>query len=326
LHEEAQATIKRLTALDPGLKNVLKKAHGYVVFPAVGKAAAVIGGAYGHGEVYEKGKPIGYATIAQLTIGVQLGGDTFSELIVFENRQPLERFKQGKLKFAANASAVLVKAGAAATTNFEKGAKTFVYSEGGMLLELGLGGQKFKFKPEGEASGGKAKGSSQSDEEEEDQDEDSEEEGDESDEGSGALGMASKAVGMVKEHPVMSALIGAGIAAGAYFAVSRFMQSGSDEGSEEGEEDDEQEEDDDEGAQGSSQRDEDEDEDESEDDEDEESDDEEDDEETEAKGSKDDEEDEEEDEDEDEEDEEDDEDEDKEEESASSSRRGKSRW
>src|SRR2546421_5211543 len=109
LHEQAQAAIKRLASIDPGLKNQLKKAHGYVVFPAVGKAAAVIGGAYGHGEVYEKGKPIGYATIAQLTIGVQLGGDTFSELIVFENRQPLERFKQGTMKFSANASAVLVK-------------------------------------------------------------------------------------------------------------------------------------------------------------------------------------------------------------------------
>src|SRR5437868_5865824 len=86
LHDEAQATIKRLQSIDPGLKSLLRKAHGYAVFPAVGKAAAVIGGAYGHGVVFERGRPIGYATLAQLTIGIQLGGDTFSELIVFENR------------------------------------------------------------------------------------------------------------------------------------------------------------------------------------------------------------------------------------------------
>src|SRR5437764_13563979 len=145
--------------------------------------------------------------MAQLTIGVQLGGDTFSELIVFENRQPLERFKQGKMKFAANASAVLVKAVAAATTNFEKGAKVFVYSEGGMLLELGLGGQKFKFKPEREKTGEKessAKGPSKRhrDEEKEDQRSAADRGNEGEDEGAGTVAMASKAVGMVREHQV----------------------------------------------------------------------------------------------------------------------------
>src|SRR5881409_1208705 len=109
IHEDVQAALKRLNAKDPGLKQFLKKAHGYAVFPKVGKAALVIGGAYGRGEVFEQGKRIGFATIGQTTIGLEIGGDTFSQLVVFENKEALERFKRGRLAFTASASAVLVK-------------------------------------------------------------------------------------------------------------------------------------------------------------------------------------------------------------------------
>jgi lipid-binding SYLF domain-containing protein len=156
LNSEVQAVLKRLQAEDPGLKELLEKAHAYAVFPSVGKAAAVIGGAFGKGEVFERGSLIGYAGLAQLTLGVQVGGDTFSEIIAFENKQALGRFKEGRWTFAANASAVLVKAGAAASVNYEKGAAVFVYSEGGMLLEAAIGTQKFFFRPAVLGRGNKA--------------------------------------------------------------------------------------------------------------------------------------------------------------------------
>ena len=159
---DAQATLRKLQAKDPGLKRLLEKAYAYAVFPAVGKANLVIGGALGRGEVFEKGKKVGYATITQLTIGVQIGGDTFDEVVVFESRESFERFKRGKTAFAANASAVLVKAGAASAKDFEKGAAVYVYPHGGMMLELAIGGQRFKFKPaDEEQDGGKQKGGQQ---------------------------------------------------------------------------------------------------------------------------------------------------------------------
>ena len=159
LHEDVQATLERLQQEDPGLKQLLEDAHGYAVFPSVGKASLVVGGAFGKGEVFEKGKLVGYAGIGQLTLGVQVGGETFSEIIAFENEQALERFKAGKLRWAANAAAVLVKAGAASSANYEKGAAVFVYADGGMILELAIGGQKFMFKPAvlGRAEGKTAK-------------------------------------------------------------------------------------------------------------------------------------------------------------------------
>lgn len=146
LSDDVHAAIERMTEHDPGLRRLLDDAYGYAVFPLVGKASVALGVGYGRGEVFERGKLIGYAGIAQLTLGVQVGGQTYDELVVFENRGALERFKSGKLAFAGNVSAVIVKAGAAATTNYSSGTAVFVHPEGGLMFELGLGGQKFFFR------------------------------------------------------------------------------------------------------------------------------------------------------------------------------------
>ncbi|MCE9673157.1 lipid-binding SYLF domain-containing protein [Myxococcus stipitatus] len=146
LHEEAMATLGRLERKNPELKQALERARGFAVFPSMGRASLVLGGTYGHGEVFERGKPIGFATLSQMTIGVQVGGQTFSELIFFEDRNALEDFKGGKVAFAANASAVIIKAAASGTTNYAK-CTAHAYSRGGMLLEVSLGGQKFTFMP-----------------------------------------------------------------------------------------------------------------------------------------------------------------------------------
>jgi lipid-binding SYLF domain-containing protein len=144
LHPESKAALAHLIEKDAELLEQVEKAYGYAIFPSLGKACAVLGATYGRGEVFEHGRLIGYAALVQLTVGVQLGGETFIELVLFDNRETLERFKSGKIGFAANAAAVIVKAGAAATTG-----PTHLSSNGGMLLEATLGGQKFVYRPAG---------------------------------------------------------------------------------------------------------------------------------------------------------------------------------
>jgi lipid-binding SYLF domain-containing protein len=145
IHAGAESTLTWLTTKDPGLKPLLDKAYGYAVFPAVGRASAVVGGARGHGEVFEHGKPIGFATLSQMTLGVQVGGQTLSEVILFNDKGAMDRFKSSKVSFTANASAVMVKAGATGTSNFQS-VVAKAYSRGGMLLEASIGGQKLSFR------------------------------------------------------------------------------------------------------------------------------------------------------------------------------------
>lgn len=147
MHPAAQAALVHLIERNETLRDRLDRAAGYAIFPSVGKATAVLGATYGRGEVYERGRLIGYAALVQVTIGVQLGGDTFIELVIFDKPEALRRFKESKVAFAANAAAVIVKAGVAATRSSPPGADVQVVTEGGLLLETALGGQKFLYRP-----------------------------------------------------------------------------------------------------------------------------------------------------------------------------------
>lgn len=140
---EAKAAILKA---DPSMENLFKHSAGYVIFPNVGKGAVGVGGAAGKGTVYQKGTPIGTAQMVQVTVGAQAGGQAYREIIFFENQDELDRFKDNKVEFSEQASAIAVKAGAAANTNYRNHVAVFSQEKGGLMVEASLGGQKFTYK------------------------------------------------------------------------------------------------------------------------------------------------------------------------------------
>ena len=147
LHDDVSVTLRTMQREDPTLQDFITKAHAYALFPSVGKGGLIAGGAYGRGEVYEADKMIGFADLSQATIGAQAGGQEFAELIVFESQGALDRFKQNKLRFAANASAVALKSGTARTARYDDGVAVFTRPTGGLMFEAAIGGQSFSFRP-----------------------------------------------------------------------------------------------------------------------------------------------------------------------------------
>ena len=146
--QEAQETIAAFKKKDPDIKTFFNSAYGYAVFPSVGKGGWVIGGAYGTGKVFRQGQVIGSASIVQGTIGFQLGGQVYSEIVFFKDKQAFDRFKSGRLEFDAQVSAVAVTLGAAAKAAYEQGIAVFVMTKGGLMYEASVGGQSFTFTPE----------------------------------------------------------------------------------------------------------------------------------------------------------------------------------
>jgi lipid-binding SYLF domain-containing protein len=144
---KVQDTIDRAKTADSGLGEFFEKSVGYAVFPTVGKGAIGVGGAYGKGQLYENGRLVGYCTLTQATIGLALGGQTYTEFIFFETAEALERFKSGNFAFAAQASAVALKSGAAANAKYENGVAGFTMGEAGLMYEASIGGQKFTYEP-----------------------------------------------------------------------------------------------------------------------------------------------------------------------------------
>jgi lipid-binding SYLF domain-containing protein len=146
VHKAVEATLAQIRTKHSDVEKALEKAYGYAVFPDVGRASAVLGGAHGRGEVFERGERVGSATMTQITLGVQLGGQTFSEIVLFNSKEALYRFKRGRVAFSANASVALLKAGAYAVSNYEKDVVTRAFSHGGMQLELAMGFQRFHYR------------------------------------------------------------------------------------------------------------------------------------------------------------------------------------
>jgi lipid-binding SYLF domain-containing protein len=144
-----------------------RTAYGYAVFPTIGKGGVGIGGAFGNGRVYARGKYVGDTSMAQLTVGFQLGGQAYSQIIFFEDQRSFNDFTSGNFEFGAEASAVAITAAAGAKVNttgssagasvsenaaravgaYNKGMATFTVAKGGLMYEASIGGQKFSYKP-----------------------------------------------------------------------------------------------------------------------------------------------------------------------------------
>jgi lipid-binding SYLF domain-containing protein len=144
---EARQAIAEFKKHDPSLNSFFDKAYAYAVYPAVGKGGIGIGGAHGSGVVYRHGHMIGFTSLTQVTIGWQLGGESYRELIFFENEKAFNAFKSGNLKISAQASAVAATTGAAAKTSYANNMAVFTLIRGGLMYEASVGGQSFSFDP-----------------------------------------------------------------------------------------------------------------------------------------------------------------------------------
>ena len=131
----------------PGLTKVFAQSAGYVVFPTVAKGGLGIGGARGKGYVYQHGRLIGRSTLTQVTVGLQAGGQAYSEVVFLKDDAALENFKQGHLKLDAQASAVALTERASADLAYRDGIAIITMAEGGLMYEASVGGQKLSFHP-----------------------------------------------------------------------------------------------------------------------------------------------------------------------------------
>jgi lipid-binding SYLF domain-containing protein len=131
---------------DGMMKNLFSKSYGYVIFPNVGKGAIGVGGAAGNGVVYEQGALIGMANMKQVTVGFQWGGQAYREVIFFETKDAMDRFKQNKIELSAQVSAVAATAGASANAKYTNAVMVFTQQKGGLMYEASVGGQKFSFR------------------------------------------------------------------------------------------------------------------------------------------------------------------------------------
>jgi lipid-binding SYLF domain-containing protein len=147
LKADTKATIEKFKARDPSIQWFFDNSRGYAVFPSIGKGAWWVGGAYGRGVVYQDGDPVGWCKVTQGSIGLQFGGQAYSEIVFFQDEATVESFKASKMQLSAGLSAVALTAGAAGKAKYQSGVAVFVVPQGGLMVEAAVGGQQFDFQP-----------------------------------------------------------------------------------------------------------------------------------------------------------------------------------
>jgi lipid-binding SYLF domain-containing protein len=157
LRAQSKQAIDDFKRADPSMSTLFASSPGFAVFPDVGKGGFIVGGARGKGMVYERGNPVGRATMTQASIGAQAGGQSFAQVIFFETPAALSDFKSGKFEMSADVSAVVAAEGAAKTAKYKKGVAVFTLPKKGLMVQASVGGQKFKFEPEAMEPTGRTK-------------------------------------------------------------------------------------------------------------------------------------------------------------------------
>ena len=147
-HIDGKEALASFAKTHPELKEKINSSVAYVIYPSVGKGAVGVGGAYGKGEVYEKIGPIykrvGYSELTQISAGLQLGGQTFGEVVFFETADAFAKFKRSEIEFSADLSAVAAKKGSAVKASHE-GCSIFIVDPEGLMAEVSVGGQKLSY-------------------------------------------------------------------------------------------------------------------------------------------------------------------------------------
>jgi len=165
--DEYADTIQLFRVAGGGSAQLLDSAYGYAVFPTIGKGGVIVGAAHGSGRVNVNGKHVGDTSMTQLSVGPQLGGQAYSQIIFFQNKRAFEEFASGNFEFGANASAVAITASASAeattggagvgasgtpshartASHYHDGMAVFTIAKGGLMAGASLGGQKFSYRP-----------------------------------------------------------------------------------------------------------------------------------------------------------------------------------
>jgi lipid-binding SYLF domain-containing protein len=147
LDSEVGAAMQTFRAANPRIGPLFDSAYGYAIFPSVGKGAIGVGGAEGQGEVYEKGVLMGRAKLTQVTVGAQLGAQSYAEVIFFESPRALDEFKDGKTALSAGLSGAVASDGGGAEAKYQHGVLVYTVDRSGLMFEASIGGQHFAFRP-----------------------------------------------------------------------------------------------------------------------------------------------------------------------------------
>lgn len=147
IRSSAEATLTSLYNQNSVARELGRKAKGILVFPEITKGGIGIGGSYGEGVLFVNGKPDGYYSVGSGSLGLTLGAQSFSQVIMFMTQEALNSFRASKgWEAGVNGSVVAIDEGKATSYDFTKDQDPivgFVFGQQGLMFDASFRGAKY---------------------------------------------------------------------------------------------------------------------------------------------------------------------------------------
>ena len=138
---QAESTLREMRSREPALGKVLAQSAGYAVFPSVGKGGIIVGGAFGRGVLYQRGRRWASSS-SRRRRWARCSAAEFAELLVLRDPVDVANIRAGRYSVGADASVVALTAGAAASAQAARGTTVFMMPHGGLMVDVSVAGQR----------------------------------------------------------------------------------------------------------------------------------------------------------------------------------------
>lgn len=139
----AQSTLDELVKTQAGARELYDRAVGYAVFTAT-KAGFIVSGGSGTGVAVNKKTGVRtYMRMGMGGIGLGIGAQRYSLIILFETESHLNKFVEGGWDSSATAEAAAGQEGVAVRSSFYKGVAFYQITDKGLMAHADVTGTKF---------------------------------------------------------------------------------------------------------------------------------------------------------------------------------------
>jgi lipid-binding SYLF domain-containing protein len=146
LDRDAQQSLEKLYRSEAFAERLARDAKGILVFPEIVKAGLVIGGSYGKGVLFRKGKANRYYNSVSGSWGLQAGAQSYGYALFLMNDKALNYLDRSDgWEIGVGPTVVVVDKGVAknlSTTTLKDDAYAFIFDQQGLMAGIALEGSK----------------------------------------------------------------------------------------------------------------------------------------------------------------------------------------
>jgi lipid-binding SYLF domain-containing protein len=147
INSEADAALNRLMAENPAAKDLAGRAKGIAIFPNIVKAGLGVGGETGDGVLRAGGKNLGYYNTSGASVGLQIGAQSYSQVLMFLTDDALAHFRDSAgWEAGVDGSVAVLQSGASGridTTKISDPVVGFVFGQEGLMADATIEGSKY---------------------------------------------------------------------------------------------------------------------------------------------------------------------------------------